>query len=94
MAAPVAETGIGTTHKPMPLTYTNPVWSGYFADPFVLRWQDEYYAYGTSGSRDGVNGRVFPMLRSKSFVNWEEIGGALTPLADGSTDYWTPEVAA
>ncbi len=75
-------------------TYTNPVWPGYFADPFVLRWQDEYYAYGTGGSRDDTTGRVFPMLHSRDFVTWEAIGGALTPLTDGSNDYWAPEVAA
>jgi hypothetical protein len=28
-------------------TYTNPVWHGYFADPFVLRHEGVYYAYGT-----------------------------------------------
>lgn len=106
MAAPIAETGVGTgtgsagssfikgTTKPHALTYTNPVWPGYFADPFVLRWQDESYAYGTGGSRDDATGRVFPMLHSKDFVNWEAIGGVLTPLADGSNDYWAPEVAA
>ena len=28
-------------------TYTNPVYSGYFADPFVWRHKGEYYAVGT-----------------------------------------------
>ena len=31
----------------MAATYTNPVWPGYFADPFVLRVGKEYFAYGT-----------------------------------------------
>ena len=31
-------------------TYTNPVWPGYFADPFVLRWEDRYVAYGTGAA--------------------------------------------
>ena len=30
------------------LTYSNPVWSGYCADPFVLRHEGFYYAYGTA----------------------------------------------
>ena len=31
------------------ITYTNPVWPHYFADPFVLRVaHGEYYAYGTA----------------------------------------------
>ena len=28
-------------------TYTNPVYAGYFADPFMWKVQDEYYAVGT-----------------------------------------------
>ena len=32
----------------MALRYQNPVWPGYFADPFVLRHGDEYFAYGTA----------------------------------------------
>ena len=31
-------------------TYTNPVWPEYFADPFVVRWEDRYVAYGTGPS--------------------------------------------
>ena len=29
-------------------TFTNPVYPAYFADPFVLRHGDRYYAYGTN----------------------------------------------
>ena len=76
----------------MALTYTNPVWPGYCADPFVLKWQGEYYAYGT-GER-GADGKEFPLLRSKDFVHWEHLGGALEPLPGGRHAYWAPEVAA
>jgi len=84
----------------MPLTalnYKNPVWPGYFADPFVLRVGNEYFAYGT-GSDEGngrqPDGRVFPLLHSTDLVNWEYLGGALEPLTDSrSTAYWAPEVA-
>ena len=76
----------------MPLTYTNPVWPGYFADPFVLKWQDEYYAYGTGEA--AADGAVFPVLHSKDLARWEHLGGAMTPLAGGSHAYWAPEVAA
>lgn len=76
----------------MPITYTNPVWPGYFADPFVLKWQGEYYAYGTGGEVSaGEN--VFPLLHSKDLAHWEPLGGALTPLAGGRHAYWAPEVA-
>ena len=84
----------------MPLTYTNPVWPGYFADPFVLKWQGTYYAYGTGGSGNPGgqgDGRIFSVLRSSDFVNWEPVGGALEPLQDEGgapyTAYWAPEVA-
>ena len=38
----------------MTLTYTNPVWPGYLADPFVLKWEGEYYAYGTGSNAGNV----------------------------------------
>lgn len=77
----------------MPLTYTNPVWPGYFADPFVLKVQNEYYAYGT-GENAHADGRVFPVLHSTDFVHWNHIGGALTPLPGARQAYWAPEAAA
>ncbi len=73
-----------------PRTYTNPVWDGYFADPFVLRWEDRYVAYGTGAP---VEGRMFPVLTSSDLVSWTPAGGALQPLtAEAGTDYWAPEV--
>jgi GH43 family beta-xylosidase len=81
----------------MALAYTNPVWSGYFADPFVLRCGSEYYAYGTgerlSQTRDG-NPAAFEVLRSRDLVKWEALGGAL-PINEGERDnaFWAPEVA-
>lgn len=67
------------------------MWPGYFADPFVLKHNGEYWAYGT----DPVNaeGKRFPVLHSKDLVNWEHLGGALEPLDDEFQDYWAPEVA-
>jgi beta-xylosidase len=82
----------------MLLKYQNPVWPGYFADPFVLKWQGEYFAYGTgssSGDNLNTNGRMFPVLCSQDLANWEFLGGALEPLtALGARNYWAPEVAA
>lgn len=78
----------------MSLQYQNPVWSGYFADPFVLEWQGTYYAYGTADHLLEDDGRIFPMLRSTDFAHWEYIGGALEPLQDPERSaYWAPEVA-
>jgi GH43 family beta-xylosidase len=81
----------------MPLIYQNPVWSGYLADPFVLKWRGEYYAYGTGGSvgdEPQRDGGIFPVLHSKDFAHWEYLGGALEPLRNpAATAYWAPEVA-
>jgi beta-xylosidase len=76
-------------------SYTNPVYTGYFADPFVWAYKGEYYAIGTgpleaAGQvQDGeklatgllAQFRVFPLLRSDDFV---------TKHGDS---YWAPEVA-
>ncbi len=62
--------------------YQNPVWNGYFADPFVLAWQGEYYAYGTGSSRGDVpeaDGHMFPVLHSPDLAQWTYVGGALEP---------------
>jgi arabinan endo-1,5-alpha-L-arabinosidase len=71
-------------------TYCNPVYDGYFADPFVLRWEDRYVAYGTG---EQVDGRAFRVLSSSDLVNWTSVGGALDlPPAELGSDYWAPEV--
>jgi beta-xylosidase len=74
------------------LRYQNPVYPGYFADPFVLKAKDAYYAYGTGPI--GEDGRPFPILKSSDLVHWEPLGGALQPLTNPSAfNYWAPEVA-
>ncbi len=78
-------------------TYSNPVYEGYFADPFVLRTEEEYFAFGT-GHGPEQDGRQFPILHSKDLGRWEYLGGALFPLAPENglrpfTAYWAPEVA-
>jgi arabinan endo-1,5-alpha-L-arabinosidase len=77
-----------------PKTYTNPVYSGSMPDPFVLEHQDVYYAFGTTGAERKSDGRIFTLLRSMNLVEWEELGGALTPpTSDTDYQYWAPEVA-
>lgn len=72
-------------------THTNPVYPGYFADPFVLAYQGSYYAYGTGSSS---NQRIFEVLHSPDLFHWTSLGGALEPLdLDKAYDYWAPEVA-
>jgi beta-xylosidase len=71
------------------LTHPNPVWDAYFADPFVLRHNGSYYAYGTLP----VPGRTIPTLRSTDLVHWEELPDSLQPLVPPVINYWAPEVA-
>jgi GH43 family beta-xylosidase len=90
------------------LTYTNPVYDGYFADPFAWRHKGEYYAVGTGPAEaqgevldaeeaaSAMLGRfrIFPLLHSDDFVNWRYVSGALVPPDPelGNT-FWAPEVA-
>lgn len=79
----------------MSLSYANPVWAGYFADPFVLKHGGQYYAYGTGcniGNKATAGGRMFPVLRSPDLIHWESLGGALTR-PDAGYAFWAPEVA-
>ena len=80
--------------RPMPETptFTNPVHPGYFADPFVLRHADRYYAYGTNTLEK--SGAAFEILRSTDLVHWKSIGRAVETV-DGLAvpDHWAPEVA-
>ncbi len=73
-------------------TFRNPVHDGYFGDPFVLRRDDAWYAYGTNTA--SLERRVFEVLRSTDFVTWTSLGPALDRLREPrATDwYWAPEV--
>ena len=72
------------------LRYRNPVHDGYFADPFVVRAEGGYVAFGTGRL---VDGRAFEVLTSPDLVHWTSSGGALEPVAaDLGSDYWAPEV--
>lgn len=78
----------------MILNYSNSLWDGYCADPFVLRAGDFYYCYGTGGG-DALqgDGRQFVLLRSADLSNWEFLGGALVPMDGFETSaHWAPEV--
>ena len=53
-------------------TYTNPVYPGYFADPFVWQYQGVYYAIGTGAAEAGqdedeVTGVVGAMRQYEPF---------------------------
>lgn len=74
--------------------YVNPVFPDPFPDPFVLRWKDRYFAYGTDMVPHAE--RVVGLLRSRDLVEWESLGAALErPLVLADADqFWAPEVVA
>jgi beta-xylosidase len=88
----------------MGATFVNPVAGGYFADPFVMRLGDAWFAYGTGpdgGAGAAGRGLAFEVRRSTDFVHWEPLGHALRtpdlPPPDDPSDHrewWAPEVIA
>ncbi len=73
---------------PTERTYSNPIYDGYLGDPFVLKYNGEYYAYGTVP----FAGCAIPVLRSTDLLSWERLGDAIAPSPTGSC-VWAPEVA-
>jgi beta-xylosidase len=73
-------------------TLTNPVWPGYFADPFILAAEGRYHAFGTG---EGVQDQHLVGMVSRDLVTWQEQGPVLDPgtAPGGSTHLWAPEVA-
>ncbi|NJO81914.1 MAG: family 43 glycosylhydrolase [Blastochloris sp.] len=73
----------------MRASYRNPVYGRSFADPFVLKYCGEYWAYSTGTWADG---RWFGVLRSRDLAQWAEVGGAVEPLPGDWPCQWAPEV--
>ena len=81
--------------------FTNPVHGDYFADPFVWRHRDCYYAIGTGPNEAAGTAvadsspTIFPLLVSRDLACWRRAGHALVrpDTALGNT-FWAPEVAS
>jgi beta-xylosidase len=76
--------------------HVNPVYGSYFADPFVWKWQDLYYAIGTGAleASGQTVGKIFPLLQSSDFFQWQFASSAmLRPDPSLGTHFWAPEVA-
>lgn len=77
-------------------TYTNPVYDGYLADPFVWQHDGVYYAVGTGRAEaDGTdNDHVIPLLTSPDLVKWQFVRHALVrPRTEPGGEFWAPAVA-
>ena len=71
-------------------TFRNPVYPGYFADPYVIRAEGRWWAIGTSGA-DVVTGLV-----SDDLVSWTPWTPHLVsdePHLEGRTHAWAPELS-
>jgi len=77
-------------------TLPQPVYTEYFADPFVWEHRGEYFAIGT-GEREATGHpgeMIFPLLRSDDFHTWNYAGRALLrPEHALGVNFWAPEVA-
>ena len=77
-------------------THINPVYGSYFADPFIWRHQETYYAIGTGAAEAGGQtvGKVFPILQSADFYQWRFASSALIrPEPALGSHFWAPAVA-
>ena len=72
-------------------TYRNPVYPATFADPFVLRYGEWFYAYGTNERSESE--WAFEVLRSPDLVSWTSLGRCLRVHDGSARDHWAPEVA-
>src|SRR5436190_14849562 len=76
--------------------HTNPVYGSYFADPYVWKCGDEYFAIGT-GALEAAGqsvGKIFPVLQSDDFFQWKTASSALVrPDPSLGTHFWAPEVS-
>ena len=76
--------------------HANPVYAGYFADPFVWKVNGTYYAIGTGASDASGQalGKAFTVLQSSDFYDWQFAANALLrPDPALGNSFWAPEVA-
>ncbi|MGI8965993.1 MAG: family 43 glycosylhydrolase [Limisphaerales bacterium] len=72
------------------ITYANPVLSGDFPDPSIVRVGEDFWATATSTEW----APLFPILHSRDLVNWELAGHIFEKKpAWSSQNYWAPEIS-
>lgn len=87
------EKQVGTPYEKM---YHNPIRTGMFPDPSVVRVGEDYYMVNSSF----VFFPCIPVSHSKDLIHWEIIGHAVTNPAwahldglEGGRGYWAPDIS-
>jgi xylan 1,4-beta-xylosidase len=71
-------------------TYSNPVISGDFPDPSVIRVGEDYYATATSGGW----APVYSIAHSRDLINWNLVGSVFPERPKWAKgDFWAPELS-
>ncbi len=74
------------------LNFSNPLLDRNLADPFIYHAEGYFFLIATGAADDG---RFLPIFRSKDFVDWEFIRGAVERGTEGAwnrKNFWAPEV--
>ena len=70
----------------------SPVFSGYFADPFVIDTPVGFVAFGTTVTESGTKHSI-KAISSTNLVDWQELESVLIGVpAELGSDFWAPEV--
>ena len=87
------EKEIGTTYNNL---YRNPIRTGFFPDPSVVRVGEDYYMVNSSF----IYFPCIPVSHSKDLVHWKIIGYAITnpewaalDELEGGRGYWAPDIS-
>ncbi len=81
---------------PLSNMYKNPIRTGFFPDPSIIRVEDDYYMVNSSF----VYFPCIPISHSKDLIHWEIIGHAVTNPEwcmlddiEGGRGYWAPDIS-
>jgi GH43 family beta-xylosidase len=95
LAAATTDLTAAQSSAVLPNSFSNPVYSGYLADPYCWYHDGTYYAVGTGNGRDKTApNREVPMIKSHDLQHWEYVGRVMElPPEERGGAVWAPETA-
>jgi GH43 family beta-xylosidase len=95
LVPPLGAANTNVTVAVLPISFANPVYSGYLADPYCWYHDGTYYAVGTGNGRDKTApNREVAMIKSHDLQHWEYVGRVLElPPEERGGAVWAPETA-